>query len=157
LAFPISRVQLIFWLDVILLILTAALETVPFTGLTLHEWLGMAISLLILIHILLSWTWIAASSRRLTAPRAGRTRVNYLLNFCLFASVSAVIVSGLFISEVALPAPGIKTVAGDFGWGNIHGHFSDFVFIFVGLHLAINWDWSIAAARKCLGIRVLPE
>jgi cytochrome b561 len=149
----IPRVQLLFWLDVTLLLLTAALETVPFTGLTLHEWIGIAITLLVLIHILLSWTWIPASSRRLTAPRSGRTRVNYLLNFCLFASMAVVIVSGVLISEVALPALGIKATPDDFGWDRLHGRFSDFVVIFAGLHLAINWDWSIAAAKKCLGLR----
>ena len=156
-AFPIPRIQLIFWLDVTLLILISALEVVPFTGLSLHEWLAIAIIFLILFHILLSWTWIAASSRRLAMPGSGRTRVNFLLNFCLFASVATVIFSGLVVSEVALPAFGLKTVAGDPGWRQIHGRFSDFVFIFAGLHLAINWDWSVAAAKKCLGIGAQPE
>ncbi len=156
-ALPIPRIQLIFWLDVTLLLLICVLEVVPFTGLSLHEWIGIAIIVLILVHLLLSWTWISASSRRLTSRRYGRTRINYLLNFLLFASVAVVIFSGLLISEAALPALGIKTIPDDAGWRQIHGRFSDFVVIFAGLHLAINWDWSIAAARKCLRIGVQPE
>jgi hypothetical protein len=32
-----SRIQIIFWIDATLLVLFCALETVPFTGLSLHE------------------------------------------------------------------------------------------------------------------------
>jgi hypothetical protein len=40
-----------------------------------------------------------------------------------------------------------------FQWDSLHGHLSDFVVIFAGLHLAINWDWARAAARKILRAR----
>jgi hypothetical protein len=37
-----SRLQAVFWLDATLLLSVCALETVPFTGLILHEWLDLA-------------------------------------------------------------------------------------------------------------------
>jgi len=37
------RLKATFWLDATLLISFCALETVPFTGLVLHEWLGLAL------------------------------------------------------------------------------------------------------------------
>ncbi len=149
---PISRVQTIFWLDAGLLVSMCALGSVNFTGLAVHEWLAVATMGLILVHVLLSWTWISASSRRLASAKAGRTRVNYFLNFCLFASAVTVIFSGVVSSEVALPALGIRSAAGDDRWRFIHNQASNFVLLFAGLHLAINWEWSVAAARKCLGI-----
>jgi hypothetical protein len=152
-AAPVSRVQATFWLDLTLLISICALESETFTGLSVHEWLALAAVGLILIHLLLSWTWIAASSRRLVAPNATRTRVNYFLNFCLFVSVITVLYTGWMISEVALPSLGIKIAPGDFRWIELHGRASTFVVIFAGLHLAINWDWSVAAAKRCLRIR----
>jgi hypothetical protein len=155
--FRISRIHVVFWLDLTLLILMCALESVTFTGLALHEWLALAMIGMILVHLLLSWTWIAASSRRLIAARSSRTRVNYLLNACLFASAITVMFSGLLISEVALPGLGIKSAAGDMQWRHLHNRASDFVLILAGLHLAINWDWSVAAAKKCLGIRTFSE
>ncbi len=33
----------------------------------------------------------------------------------------------------------------------IHNRFSTLIVIFAGLHLAINWDWSVLAARKIFG------
>jgi hypothetical protein len=54
-----SRLQVVFWLDAILLISVCALETVPFTGMIAHEWLGLAVAGMIVVH-LLSWAWIAS-------------------------------------------------------------------------------------------------
>jgi hypothetical protein len=153
----ITRIQLNFWLDLTLLISVCALEAVTFTGLTLHEWLGVATAGLILIHLSMAWAWISTSSRRLASVNANRTRINYALNFCLFVSVVAAIFSGLILSEVALPAIGIRSAAGNIQWRYIHNRASDFVLILAGLHLAINWDWSVAAARKCLRIGAPPR
>ena len=130
----------------------AALETLTFTGLTFHEWLAVLTIMLVMIHLLFSWAWIAVSSRRLASGNATRTRVNYFLNFCLFTSVIVVMLSGLMISEVVLPALGFKPPAADAPWRFIHNKVSDFVLILAGLHLAINWDWSVAMARKYLKV-----
>lgn len=145
-----SRIQMVFWLDLTLLVLMCAVQSVTFTGLSLHEWMAITIIGMIVVHLLLSWTWIDASSRRLASAKAHRMRINYFLNACLFASATTVICSGLAISEVALPALGLKTVAGDIQWRYLHNRASNWVLIFAGLHLAINWDWSVAAAKKCL-------
>ena len=127
-----------------------ALESVSVTGLSVHEWLALAAIGLILIHLLLSWTWIATSSRRLAAAHATRTRINYFLNACLFASATTVLFSGWMISEVAVPALGFSNAAGDFRWRHLHNQASTIVWLFAGLHLAINWNWFVAAAKRCL-------
>src|ERR1051326_1971612 len=88
------RLKITFWLDVTLLVSVCALQTVPFTGLVLHEWLGLAMVAMVLAHLLLAWSWIATQSRRLFAAQSARARVNYLLNLSLFASVTAVFFSG---------------------------------------------------------------
>lgn len=148
-----SRLQVVFWLDVTLLISVCALETVPFTGLIIHEWLGLAVAGMIVAHLLLSWTWIASSTRRLFAGMSSRTRVNYLLNACLFACVTAVIFSGILLSQHAIPAMTKKAaqdLGANFQWYQVHDGLSDLVVILAALHLAINWDWLAASARKIL-------
>ena len=80
-----ARVEATFWLDVMLLISVCALQTVPFTGLVLHEWLGFAIVGMVFVHLLLSWRWIASQSRRWFAVSA-RARINYILDLSLFAT-----------------------------------------------------------------------
>ena len=139
-----------FWLDVTLLVSVCALQTVPFTGLVVHEWLGLAMVGMVLAHLLLAWSWIASQSRRLLAWQSLRACINYLLNLTLFACVIAAIFSGILISQKAIPAlTGTQAAPDmDWRWDSIHNRFSNFVIILSGLHLAINWDWVLAAGRK---------
>lgn len=144
------RLRMTFWLDVTLLVSVCALQTVPFTGLVLHEWLGLAMVGMVLAHLLLAWSWIASNSRRLFATQSVRARVNYLLNLALFAAVTAVILSGILISQKAIPAlTNAKAAPGmDWRWDILHNQFSNIVLILSGLHLAINWDWALAAGQR---------
>jgi len=139
-----------FWLDVIILVSVCALQTVSFTGLVLHEWLGLAMVCMVFAHLLLAWSWIASQSRRLFAAQSARARINYFLNLCLFASVTATIFSGIGISQKAIPAlTGTKAAPDmDWRWDTLHNDFSGAVLILSGFHLAINWDWVLAAVAK---------
>jgi Domain of unknown function (DUF4405) len=150
------RLKTTFWLDVTLLVSVIALQTVSFTGLLLHEWLGLAMVGMVFAHMLFSWSWIASLSRRLFAAQSARARINYLLNLSLFAAVVAVIFSGILISQKAIPAlTGTKAALEmDWRWDYLHDLFSQFVVMLSGFHLAMNWDWVFAAAEKLFG-RVL--
>src|SRR5215471_5593557 len=97
------RLKITFWLDVMLLVAVCALQDVSFTGLLLHEWLGLAMVGMVFAHLLLAWSWIATQSRRLFGAQSTREAINYLLNVSLFAAVTAVIFSGILISQTAIP------------------------------------------------------
>ena len=144
------RLKTIFGLDVALLASVCALQTVRFTGLFLHEWLGLAMVGMVFAHLLFSWSWIASLSRRLFAVQSARARINYLLNLGLFAAVTAVIFSGILISQKAIPAlTGAKAApALDWRWDTLHQQFSDAVLTLSAFHLALNWDWALAAVQS---------
>ena len=144
------RLKLTFWLDVILLVSICALQTVRFTGLVVHEWLGLAMVGMVLAHLLLAWSWMASQTRRFFSLQSIRARINYLLNLGLFAAVTAVIFSGVLISQKAIPALiGVKAAKNmDWRWDNLHNQFSTVVLMLVGFHLAINWEWVLAAGQK---------
>src|SRR5437868_2872702 len=97
------RLKMTFWLDVTLLVSVCALQDVSFTGLVIHEWLGLAMVAMVLAHLLLAWSWIATQSRRLFAAQSIRARINYVINLGLFAFVTAVLFSGILISQKAIP------------------------------------------------------
>jgi hypothetical protein len=144
------RLKITFWLDITLLVSVCALQDVSFTGLLLHEWLGIAIVAIIFAHLLLAWSWIATQSRRFFASQSVRERINHLLNLSLFAAATAVIFSGVLISQKAIPTL-TRTKAArnmDWRWDTLHNRFSQDVLMLSGLHLAINWDWTIAAVQK---------
>ncbi len=139
-----------FWLDATLLVSVCALQTLHFTGLILHEWLGLAVVPLILLHLLFAWSWITAETRRFFTSRSARSRVNYLLNLGLFAAVTAATYSGILISQQAIPVLTHTKPAPymDWRWDKLHSDFSAITVILVGLHLAVNWEWALAAAQR---------
>lgn len=145
-----ARLKFMFWLDATLLVSVCALQTLHFTGLILHEWLGLAVVPLILIHLLLAWSWIAAETRRFFTAQSARARVNYILNLSLFAAFTAAMYSGILISQSAIPSLTHSTPAPtmDWKWDRLHSWFADIVVILVGLHLAVNWEWALAAAQR---------
>ena len=144
------RLTFMFWLDATLLGSVCALQTLHFTGLVLHEWLGLAVVPLILIHLLLAWSWIATETRRLLTSQSARARVNYLLNLSLFAAVTAATYSGILISQRAIPAlTRLKAVGElDYKWDKLHNECAVIVVILTGFHLAINWEWALAAGKR---------
>jgi cytochrome b561 len=144
------RLKVTFALDVTLLISICALQTVRFTGLVLHEWLGLAMVGMVLAHLLLAWSWITSQTLRVFTLQSIRARINYLLNLSLFAAVTAVIFSGILISQKAIPTvTGTKSAPDmDWRWDTLHNQFSAIVVMLVGFHLAINWEWALAAGQK---------
>jgi hypothetical protein len=133
-----------------LLVAVCALQDVSFTGLLLHEWLGLAMVGMVFAHLLLAWSWIATQSRRLFGAQSARERINYLLNLSLFAAVTAVIFSGILISQKAIPTlTGTKAMPDmDWRWDTLHNRFSQYLLMLSGLHLAINWEWALATVQK---------
>src|SRR5215472_1001864 len=123
-----SRLKVVFFLDLALLSSVCALETVPFTGMIIHEWLRIMLALIMTVHLLLSWSWIASSTRRFLTGASVRTRVNYLLNLGLFACMTTLIYSGIQISEQAIPLV-TGSARGEpplrFPWGPIHDTLSN--------------------------------
>jgi cytochrome b len=119
-----------------------------FTGMPIHEWLGIAFGADIITHLLLHWSWLVATTRRIftTAPR--QARINYVLNTLLFIDITLLVFTGLMISKIALPqldmtlSPGIL-------WRSLHTATADAAVI-VGLHVALHWGWITKSVSRYL-------
>lgn len=119
------------------------------TGLPLHEWLGIALVLPVVLHLLLSWSWISAGVRAFLGARP-RSRVNFVLNLLLFILFVLEIVSGMMISQVALHTLGIGTVD-DRAWRALHNLGLNWMLLLLGLHVAMNWHPLLLGLRRYLG------
>jgi hypothetical protein len=138
--------------DLVLTVGFVVLMSVPFTGLALHEWIGIGVMALVLVHLLSQWDWTMATSRRLLGTLTGRLRFTYLLNWALFLSVTLVMVSGLAISESALPRLGIAMPRQPF-WRPIHTLSANAILVLAGIHLGLNWRWITNSVRQLVGRR----
>jgi len=140
-----SRLALV--VDVVLLAVVLSLFSPRATGLPLHEWIGLGLFGIILVHLLLSWAWIATSTRRIFAPGHRRTRINLALNWLLFVLVLVEVVSGVMISRVALPAFGVATVE-DGTWRALHNQTLNWTLLVLGVHIAMNWQALIRGVQR---------
>lgn len=119
------------------------------TGLALHEIMGVIFFIPIIIHLLIAWRWIRNSMKHFFNKTRRRTSVNLCLNSILFVLVVIEIVSGFAISQVALPFVGIKTID-DKTWQSLHNQTLNLTKLFVGLHIALNWEWIVSVFKKRL-------
>jgi hypothetical protein len=146
-----SRRRFIICLDTALLVIFILLLSPRMTGLPLHEVLGFIFFIPIIIHLLLAWPWIQKATKRFFKAASKRTRFNFFLNTILFILVITELVSGFIISQVVLPGIGIKTI-NDRAWRAVHNVPLNFVVLFAGLHIAVNWGWIASVFKKRLRI-----
>lgn len=117
------------------------IATVPrFTGLLIHEWLGIAFAATIVAHLVRHWSWIMTVTRRFLGFISWRARINYILNVLLFINGTLLIFTGLMISKMALPLLGLR-FPHDRLWLWLHQQTADMAVVLIGLHIALHWPW----------------
>ena len=119
--------------DLAMTILLLFLMAYQVTGETLHEWIGMGMTLLVIVHQILNRKWYGALLRGMySAYRALSTAVNILL-ICSFALTAF---CGMSMSGHAVPfLYGIAPVS--FA-RQMHLSLSHWSFVLMGLHLGLH-------------------
>jgi len=133
-----SRNALAIYVDILLLAMLLLLFSPRMTGLSIHEWLGISLGGVLIVHLLLSWSWISSTTRRVVSAPNRRTRINYVLNCLLFVLIIVEVTSGFEISQVSLPSLGIQTID-DRSWRALHNQTLNWAMLVLGFHLAMNW------------------
>lgn len=143
----INPTKLNLFVDIIIALAFAVMMEEEFTGLRIHEVLGLAIAAGFATHILLHWRWVVSITKTFFANLFHPARLNYVINVVLFVDMVTVIVTGILIS---------KTLGLSFG-GNgdgllhpIHLLASYLVLVIVGLHVALHWKWLVTNSQKYL-------
>jgi hypothetical protein len=148
---PMNRNSLNLLVDLSVFVGFLAATAPLFTGLAIHEWLSLAVAVVIIVHLLLHWNWIVGITKRLFGRVSHASRVNYLLNTLLFIAFTIVTFTGVMISEEVLPLFGLR-LAHDGAWRQLHGLASNASVILIGLHVALHWNWIVNVARRLLGL-----
>lgn len=138
--------KFILWFDALLLIIFLLCLSPRMTGLPLHETLGIVLFIPIVVHLLLSWSWIRNAFAAFMSASV-RGKVNLIINTLLFILMMIEIISGLVISEVAVPFFDIHTI-NDRTWRALHNLTLNYTVLLVGLHIAMNWRWITNAIQK---------
>jgi hypothetical protein len=146
-----SRVSLRTWvdlfLDTALLLAFGVAFTFRFTGLTIHEWFGLAFGLALLIHLTLHWDWVVRTTRGMLST-AGRRRLMWVINFILMLDLTLCIASGILISEVAIPSLGIHLAGVGGYWTTLHSRTADAAIVLIAVHIGLDWRWIVTVVRR---------
>lgn len=130
----------------------------PFlTGLSLHEWLSLALFAPVLVHLVVNWDWAVRVIGRFLRRLRGATRLNLLVDVGLLVSVVTVMLSGLFVSQVIMGLLGSAGTAETI-WHRVHSISADATIAFVALHLLLHLRWIVRAVRaRSRGRAMAPE
>ena len=143
----LSHRSYMFLTDILLSLIFLLLFSLLLTGLKIHELAGIAFFVLMLLHLVFSWTWIKLSAQKILRKKNWQKRFNFLLNATLFILVVLQVSSGLVISQVAVPALGIKTI-NDWAWRSLHSDCPRILVVVISLHIALNWQRIAGYFRK---------
>jgi len=119
-----------------------------FSGIAIHEWLSLSLAATIVLHLLLHWKWIIAVAGRFFQKLWHASRLKFLVDTLLFVDFVAVMLSGIMISRVVLPALGLSIGQANMQWRSLHSLSADISILLVGLHFALNWDWVVSTIKR---------
>jgi hypothetical protein len=144
-----------FWLDILIFLAFVIDMNVRLTGLVIHEWLGLGLGAVMLIHLLFHWEWIVCTVKKLLKAMSGLHRFKSILDIILFLDFVILGMTGVMISEVVVASLGIQTARNAF-WRWLHIASADWAIFLTGLHLAINWRWVVVTLKRVFRFR-LPQ
>ena len=144
-----NRSLQLYAVDALVMIAFVVVLNVPLTGLAIHEWLGIVLGVGLIVHTIQHTKWIATTTRRFLSSTSFQNRVNYLLMVGIFIGFVSITISGLLISEVALPWIGLNPRGGSFFlW--LHLSSVGWVIWLTAIHLAVNWRWIVSTTDRLI-------
>ena len=135
------------YLDIGLAALFVIVMEVYFTGVPIHEWLGLLLAVLLIVHFIWHWRWVVQLTRTFFKKLLHESRLNYLLNALLLLDMVILIVSGIVLSSslgFKLMLSGVPLLT----WQTVHALTAQLSLILAALHIALHWRWIIAHTRK---------
>jgi hypothetical protein len=140
-----ARTRLV--LDVGLLVALVAAFRPLWTGITVHQWLSIAIITPLLIHIIVNWDWTVRMVRTFLERLMSLSRVKLALDIALFLSAVTVMVSGFMVSPALLAPIGIRP-SQPVLWHDTHVWSANAVILLLLVHAAMHWRWIYGTAGR---------
>jgi cytochrome b561 len=130
--------------DTVLFVAFAIAYAEDFTGLSLHEWFGIAFGVALLFHFSLHWEWVVRTSKGMLRT-SGRRRVMWLVNLALLGDLMLCIGSGILITGWRVFGAVFNSNA---FWNNLHGTTAGVAIALIGIHIGLDWRWITNAFRR---------
>lgn len=134
-------------IDSIMFIVFIVTTAPQFTGISLHEWLGLGLAGITVVHLVRNWAWIIATVSKLLSSGSTHNKTSIMLNIVLFVLFTLVTYSGIAISEDVMPWLGITWFVNN-DWRMLHNLFSTLTVVAMAAHIALHWNWIVGFFQK---------
>lgn len=129
-------------IDIAMTVLFLALMAYHVTGNSLHEWLGVTLFLLFIVHHVLNFKWYKGLFKgKYMASRVLMAAVNLLL----FAAMVGMMISGIMLSREVFSFLNLR--AGMFG-RRLHMVSTAWGFCLMAAHVGLHWGMVVAMMKK---------
>ena len=115
------------------------------TGLAVHRWLGLAVGILAGYHLLTHWTWVKSVTQRWCGHTSFQARRFYMIDTCLLAGFSLILLTGLVISTWL-----DITLADYAAWYTLHVMATLVTLGMIVVKIGAHWHWIVNVGKKLL-------
>ena len=136
-------------IDAVALVAYLVAANPALTGIGVHEWLGLGILVVFLVHCIVHVDWVGSAIVGFGNATWG-TRGNLALDALILVAFMVVTVSGLCVSGAVLPAMGLYS-EGYFFWDPLHAISAKVLLALLLVHVVVHWKWFFALIRKGKG------
>lgn len=132
------------WLvDAGLLFLFIATFFLDITGVPLHQWIGVAVGVSVVYHLISHWAWVKSVTLRFFGKTSSRSRIYYLLDASLLMGLLTIIGTGLVISTWLN-----LSIVSYTAWHFIHVTASLITLLAIVLKVGLHWRWIASVAKN---------
>jgi hypothetical protein len=131
------------WLDALLFLGFIVTFFMEATGVELHQWIGILVAALVLIHLVRHADWVTTVLAKFFGKTANSARLNLVIDAGIGLGFSLIIFSGLIISSW-LNLTFIDYAA----WRNFHILTSVFTLFTLLLKIVLHRKWIVCVAEK---------
>ena len=102
--------------------------------------IGIALVAVVVAHLVFNWSWMIRTTRQVFSRLPAEVRFNHIWDALLFVLFVLTILSGLLVSQQALPSMGIPWVPSRF-WMVLHNMSATVLTVMIGVHIAMHLRW----------------
>ena len=116
------------------------------TGIRIHEWLGLGLLVVFLIHFIVHYDWMVDTLRNFFTKPTFSRQGNLIVDCLILIVFMTAIVSGIGISGAVLLDFGLY-VEGYYFWGPIHSVSAKLLLALLVIHMVVHWRWMVSFMR----------
>ena len=143
-----KKTLLLLLVDAVLLGGFWLVNQVRLTGIALHEWFGIALGLILILHLAMHWHWVVNIIKKFFKLSGLVPHLKLVLDIVGFVAFFTIIISGILMSRAVLPTLGL-TGLHSHSLKMIHVIATNLTIYMIAGHLLLNVG-TIFKMLKCL-------